>query len=149
GAQVGVGLTIAGLVGLVVGVPAGHLGDRRGPREVAAAMVAAQGVVMVGDLVAGSFSAFVVAAILVVASGRAASAVREGLIARVLPVGPRVGGRAFLRSVTSVGFAVGSAIAGLGILLDPKLAYQALVAGDALTFAVAAAVLLRLPHVPP
>ena len=34
GGQVGVGLTVAGVFGLVVGVPVGHLADRRGPREV-------------------------------------------------------------------------------------------------------------------
>ena len=34
GAHVGVGLTIAGALGLLVGVPLGHVADRTGPREV-------------------------------------------------------------------------------------------------------------------
>lgn len=148
-AQVGIGLTVAGVVGLIVGVPAGHLADRRGPREVTVVLILVQGVTMVGYLLVGSFAAFVVAAILVIASGQAASAVRQGLTAQVLPIDRRVEGRAFLRAVTNVGFAIGAALAGIGILLDTELAYQALIVGDALTFLVAAAVILRLPHVPP
>lgn len=148
-AQVGVGLTVAGAVGLVVGVPAGHLGDRRGPREVCAALLLVQAVAMVGYVVVGSFAVFLVAAILVIAATQAASAVRQGLIAQVLPVGERVEGRAFLRAVTNVGFAAGSAIAGIGILVDTKVAYQLLIVGDAVTFVLAALVLLRLPHVTP
>jgi MFS family permease len=148
-AQVGVGLTVAGVVGLVVGVPAGHLADRRGPREVTVVLILVQGVTMVAYLLVGSFAAFVVAAILVIASGEAASAVRQGLIAQVLPGDRRVAGRAFLRAVTNVGFAIGAAMAGIGILLDTKLGYQALIVGDALTFLAAAVVILRLPHLPP
>lgn len=148
-AQVGVGLTIAGAVGLAVGVPAGHLADRQGPREVTAALILLQTATMVGYLLVGSFAAFLVAAILVIASTQAASAVRQGLTAQVLPAGNRVEGRAFLRAVTNVGFAIGAAIAGIAILADTKLAYQALIAGDAVTFVLAALVILRLPHVPP
>jgi predicted MFS family arabinose efflux permease len=112
-------------------------------------LVVVQGVTMVGYLLVGSFAAFLVAAILVVASTQAASAVKQGLTAQVLPVDRRVEGRAFLRAVTNVGFAVGAATAGLGIVLDTKLAYQALIAGDAVTFVLAALVYVRLPHVPP
>lgn len=148
-AQVGVGLTIAGALGLVVGVPAGHLGDRRGPREVMFAFVLVQAATMIGYVLAGSFAAFLIAACLVVTSMQAASAVKQGLIAQVLQGEQRVAGRAFLRAVTNVGFAFGSAIAGIGILVDTKLAYQALIVGDAITFVIAAFVLLRLPHVPP
>jgi MFS family permease len=149
GGQVGVGLTIAGVVGLLVGVPAGHLADRRGPREVAVALILAQGATMVGYLLVGSFAAFLVAAILVVATTQATMAVRQGLTAQVLPIDRRVEGRAFLRATTNVGFAIGAAIAGVAIVADTELAYQALIAGDALTFVAAALVTLRLPHVPP
>ena len=148
-AQVGLGLTIAGVVGLAIGVPAGHLADRLGPREVTIAAILVQGATMAGYLVARSFAAFVVAAILVIASGQATSAARQGLTAQVLPIGERVGGLAFLRAVTNVGFAIGSVLAGLAIVVDTELAYRALIAGDALTFVVAAIVMLRLPHVPP
>ena len=67
----------------------------------------------------------------------------------MLPAEGRVEGRAFLRAVTNVGFAIGAAIAGIAILVDTRGAYQALIVGDAVTFVVAALVLLHVPHVPP
>ena len=38
-AEVGLGLGIAAFVGLLAGVPVGHLADRRGPREVMVALL--------------------------------------------------------------------------------------------------------------
>ncbi|WP_222852462.1 MFS transporter [Streptomyces piniterrae] len=32
--QVGLGLSVAGVVGLIAGIPVGHLADRRGPRDI-------------------------------------------------------------------------------------------------------------------
>ncbi|MCW2986760.1 MAG: major facilitator superfamily 1 [Conexibacter sp.] len=52
GAQVGIGLTVGGALGLLVGVPVGHVADRRGPREVLVAL-------MVGVAVATLSYAFV------------------------------------------------------------------------------------------
>lgn len=50
-AQVGLGLTVAGLCGLLAGVPAGHLGDVRGPRNILIALLLAGALVhVVGEL---------------------------------------------------------------------------------------------------
>jgi MFS family permease len=149
GGQVGVGLTVAGAIGLVVGVPAGHLGDRRGPREVLMAIMVLEAVALVAYVWVGSFVAFLVAACAFVVAVQAGMAVRQALVAAVLPTHDRVEAQAFLRAVTNVGFAAGSAIAAVGILLDTRDAYRALIVGDAITFVLAAATLLRLPHVPP
>jgi MFS family permease len=149
GGQVGLGLTIAGACGLLAGVPAGHLGDRRGPREVLGALMVAQGVATLSYVFVSSFAAFVVTASVVVTLMQAGSAVKQGLIAQVLPPRDRVRARAFLRAVTNAGFAVGSAVAGIGILVDTRGAYEALIAGDALTFVLAAALLAGVPHVAP
>jgi MFS family permease len=149
GGQVGLGLTVAGGCGLLVGVPAGHLGDRRGPREVLAVLMAGQGLAVVAYVFVSSFAAFVVAACVVIGIGQAGSAVKQALIAQVLPATARVEARAFLRAVTNAGFAVGSAAAGIGILVDTRGAYEALILADAVTFLLAALLLLRLPHVPP
>lgn len=149
GGQVGLGLTVAGFFGLVVGVPVGHLADRRGPREVLAAILACEAVAVALYAVTDSFAAFLVVAAAVVTLNRAESAVRQGLIAQMLPPEDRVHGRAILRSVTNVGFAIGSAIAALAILFDTRGAYDALILGDAATYAVALVLTLRLPHVAP
>lgn len=149
GGQVGLGLTIGGALGLLVGVPAGHLGDRRGPREVLGVLMVAQGAATATYVLVSSFAAFVVAACAVVTLSQAASAVKQGLIANVLPAQDRVEGRAFLRAVTNAGFAIGSALAGIGIVVGTRGAYEALILGDALTFGAAAALVAALPHVPP
>jgi MFS family permease len=149
GGQVGLGLTVAGGLGLLVGIPVGHVADRRGPREVLVVLMLGEAVATLSYVFVRSFGVFLVAVCLVVTVDRAASAVTQGLLARVLPVEDRVAARAFLRAVTNVGFAIGSGIAGLGILVDTHGAYDALIVGDAVTFAVAALLLLRLPHVPP
>ena len=149
GGQVGLGLTVAGGLGLLVGIPVGHVADRRGPREVLVVLMLGEAVATLSYVFVRSFGVFLVAVCLVVTVDRAASAVKQGLLAQVLPVEDRVAARAFLRAVTNVGFAIGSGIAGLGILIDTHGAYDALIVGDAVTFAVAALLLLRLPHVPP
>jgi MFS family permease len=149
GGQVGLGLTVAGGLGLLVGIPVGHVADRRGPREVLVALMLGEAVATLSYVFVRSFGVFLVAVCLVVTVDRAASAVKQGLLAQVLPAADRVASRAFLRAVTNVGFAIGSGIAGIGILIDTQAAYDILIVGDAVTFAVAALLLLRLPHVPP
>lgn len=147
--QVGVGLTIAGAFGLVVGVPVGHLADRRGPREVLVAILVVEAGAVAAYAVTGSFAAFLVVASLVIMLNRAESAVRQGLIAQILAPEDRVRGRAVLRSVTNVGFAAGSAIAAIAIAVDTHAAYDVLILGDTLTYIFAALLTLRLPHVAP
>jgi MFS family permease len=149
GAQVGVGLTVAGGLGLLVGVPLGHVADRVGPREVLLVLMIGEGISTASYVLVGSYPAFLVAAAFVVVTHQGSSAVRQGLIAQVVNPAARVQGRALLRAVTNVGFAIGSAIAALAIVVDTRGAYDALILGDAATFACAAALLLRLPHVPP
>jgi MFS family permease len=149
GAHVGIGLTIAGALGLLVGVPLGHVADRTGPREVLFILMLGEGLSTAAYVLVGSYVAFLVAAAFVVVIHQGSSAVRQGLIAQVVDPGARVQGRALLRAVTNVGFAVGSAIAALAIVIDTRGAYDALILGDAATFVLAAGLLLRLPHVPP
>jgi MFS family permease len=149
GAHVGVGLTVAGALGLLVGVPLGHVADRTGPREVLFVLLIGEGLTTAAYVLVDSYVAFLIAAALVVTVHQGSSAVRQGLIAQVLDPEERVKGRALLRSVTNVGFAIGSAVAGLAIVFDTRAAYDVLILGDAVSFGVAALMLLRLPHVPP
>jgi MFS family permease len=143
---VGIGLTIAGLAGLFSGVPAGHLADRIGARTVAAAMTACAGVITLAYLVVRGPVGFVVVAVLWALSDRAAYAGRQALIAESLRGNPKLARtRAYLRSVTNVGMAVGAALAGVAVQLDTRPAYLAVLALDALTFLGCALIFLRLP----
>lgn len=59
--QVGLGLGVAGVVGLIAGPPVGHLADRRGPHGVFLVTLLIQAVAMVSLLFAHSFAAFMAA----------------------------------------------------------------------------------------
>jgi len=147
-AQVGVGLTIAGLCGLLAGVPAGHLGDVRGPRNVLVALALVEGIGVAVYTLVSSFAAFLTVACLVTTVDRAGNAVRNGMIAALGAPGERVRLRAYLRAVTNVGITVGAPVGGLALAADTRAAYVVVVLLDAATFVLAAGLILRVPAVP-
>ena len=148
-AQVGLGLTIAGGFGLLVGIPAGHLADRVGPREVLVALTLLEGISVAAYVLVQSFAAFLVVACIATVIERASHAVRGGLIAGVLSGEGRVRARAYLRSITNIGISLGSVFAGVALHYDTREAYVALVLANALTYVVTAAILMQLPRVAP
>jgi MFS family permease len=147
--QVGVGLTIAGLVGLFANVPAGRIAEILGPREVLAVTNVFAAGFMAAYAFVHSFSIFLVIACGELAATNASSAVRNGLVATAVAGEDRVRTRAYLRSVTNLGIGVGSALAGIALHADTRTAYLTLIVADAATFAVASLLVLRLPHVAP
>jgi MFS family permease len=147
-AQVGLGLTVAGLVGLAAGVPMGHLADRRGPREVSVLLGILSAVVMAAFVVVHAFWQFLLVAVaenLVASSARAA---RGGMIARFGGEEKAVF-RAYLRSVTNVGIALGGVLGALALVFDTKAWYMALIGVNAASFVVSALITLRVPRVAP
>jgi len=147
--EVGVGLTIAGLVGLFANVPAGRIAELVGPREVLVAVQVFAGLFMVAYAFVHSFWVFLIIACGELVSTNAANAVRNGLIATAVAGEDRVHTRAYLRSVTNLGIGLGSALAGVALHVDTRAAYMTLIIADAVTFVVTAALITRLPHVPP
>lgn len=151
-AQVGLGLTVAGGLGVVGSVPFGHLADRMGARPLLIALVLAEGVTTLCFAVINSFVAFLLVSCAATVADRGSSAVRAGLIALVLPPERRTTGRAYLRAVTNIGIGAGAAVAGVALQADTRAAYVAMIVVDAATFAVAAAMLatvtVRAPQRP-
>ena len=147
--QVGAGLTCAGLVGLLAGVPLGHLADRMGPREMQIGLVLVTAVLTFGYAAVTAFWHFVLLASTIAFFDAGSRAARGALIAKAVPPGRRVYARAYLRSVTNLGISVGAAIAGIALYLDTATAYRTLIVLDALTFALAAGLLRSLPTVAP
>ncbi|GAA2792498.1 MFS transporter [Kitasatospora sp. CM 4170] len=146
--QVGLGLGIAGLLALAVGVAAGRLADTRDARGVYTATLAVRALATLAFLAADSFWPFVLAVC------AAAGAQAAGLAARG-PVIRRYGGerpqefRAYLRAVTNVGVSFGALLAGWAVQTGTPAAYRLLVLGTAAAFAASAAVILLLPPVTP
>ncbi|MER8104274.1 MFS transporter [Kitasatospora sp. NPDC094016] len=148
-AQLGLGLTAAGLCGVVASVPAGRAADRWGARPVLVVLVALQAVGTAGYTLVHSYPAFVVLACGVAAVDRGSAAVRNALYAEVLPPDRRVAGRAYLRVVTNVGLCLGTAVGAIALQVDTRPAYLTAILADAASFVVVAVLFHRLPVLAP
>ncbi|MEU6272049.1 MFS transporter [Streptomyces populi] len=100
--QVGLGLGIAGLLALVLGVAVGHLADRHGARGVYAATLVVQALATACFVLADSFWPFVLAVCAAAAAKAAGIAARSPLIRHYGGDRPQEF-RARLRAVTNVG----------------------------------------------
>lgn len=143
--EVGIGLTIAALVGLTASVPLGGLADRYDPRTLRAALQLLQAAVAATYLLVDSFETFLVVAVFDALLVAGNLAVRAALVAAVAEPSGRVAAFATLRAVANLGIGVGAALAGIVLTVDSRTAYDLLVIGNAATYAISAALILRLP----
>ncbi|MGX2993239.1 MFS transporter [Streptomyces sp. JNUCC 64] len=146
-AQVGVALTVAGVIGLCAGIPGGHLADRRGARAIMMLALAVQAVSMASLVLVESWAALMVVATVDQIAAAVGGAAWGALVARV--GGPRPAlFRARLRTFVNLGVIFGTAGAGLALAVDTRGAYVALILGNAASFALCALLLLLLPRYP-
>ncbi|MCZ7460339.1 MFS transporter [Streptomyces sp. WMMC940] len=148
-AQLGLGLTIAWTVALVVGVPLGHLADRTGVRRSAVIFFACAALAVGSYLFVRSFPLFVLSASLYAVAQRSGSAAQQALLAGVVPKEQLTKVRAVLQASYNAGLSVGAALGGIVLLFDSRGAYLAAFALNSAAFAMAALVLSRVPSVPP
>jgi predicted MFS family arabinose efflux permease len=146
-AQVGVGLTIAGLCGVLAGMPFRHLADRRGARRLLVVLLVLEGLATLAFVAVDSSrpSCWCASAAAVLRPRRLDRPQRRSSRSR-MPEGERVRGRALLRSLTNVGIGCGTAVAALALHYDSRPAYVTLIVADVCAFMVAAALLTRLPR---
>jgi MFS family permease len=148
-AQVGLGLTIAGLFGLLSAVPMGHLADRRGPRTLFVVLSLMVCGLTLLYLLVETFWQFLVVSVVLTVIDRGAGAVRAALIAAITQGADRVAARAYLRAVTNIGIMAGAGIAVFALHFDTSTAYRAMFVLDAVLSIVAAFVVLAVPRVAP
>ncbi|MFG6193987.1 MFS transporter [Nonomuraea sp. JJY05] len=146
--QVGLGLGIAGIVSLALGIAVGHLADRHGARGVYTITLVVQALATAGFVLADSFWPFLLAVCAATGAKAAGLAARSPLIRHYGGDRPQEF-RAYLRAVTNVGVSFGALLAGWAVQADTLMAYRLLVAGNALAFAASAAILVCLPPVAP
>jgi MFS family permease len=146
-AEVGLGLTVAWLVGFLTGVPLGNLADRKGARGVAVALALTTAASVGSFLFVRSFPLFLVAAITYASSQTGLTAARQALLAGLVQPAERTRIRAFLQSTVNGGLAVGAALGGIALRFDTSAAYLTVFAIDALSFLVAARLIHRVPGV--
>jgi MFS family permease len=147
--KVALALSIAGGVALSVSVPAGHISDRFGPRDIASLAMVLEGLLMFALLSVHTYLPFLLINIGMAVLGNISQTMRMATIAKMGEGEERVAIRAYQRAVTNFGISLGTVFAGIALAINTPLAYQLLLAGDALTFILAGYVFLKMPYFEP
>lgn len=148
-AQVGLGLSLGGGVSLLFNIPAGHLADRYGPRDITALAYAGEGIALGSFVFIHSFMPFIVMSLLMGAVGATGQTLRMATIAKFGVGEERVRIRAYTRAVTNLGIGLGAVFAGVALAVNTRSGYVTMLLLDAATFFGAAFVWRRLPYVAP
>lgn len=148
-AQVALGLSMGGAVSLLVSVPAGHVADRFGPRDIAAFAYACEGLSLASFVFIHSLLPFILLSLAMGVVGSIGQTLRMATIARFGVGEERVRIRAYTRAVTNLGIALGTVFSGIALAVNTRTGYTTMLLLDALTFLGAALVWRRLPFVSP
>jgi len=144
-AKIGLGLSLAGLAGFFSSVLMGKAADRYGARTVLAFALPAMALAYSLYLFVHTFATFVVVVTVLGALEWGSGPLFHTLIMDLVPADDRVAARAALRSIYNVGFSAGALLAA-GLIGIGGAAMYVLPLGNALSFALAATIALRLPQ---
>src|SRR3712207_1316018 len=117
-AQVGLGLTCAGIAAFLAAVPMGKLVDRYGPKRAWAASATGQAAMFAVWPFTTDFQGYVAMAVAMEVIGALGGAAHGAYTIGVLPAGERVRSRAYMYSALNVGFTLGSLIGGIALAFD-------------------------------
>ncbi|GGN85422.1 MFS transporter [Actinoplanes lobatus] len=123
--RIGLGLSAAGLAGLLCTVPLGRLADRIGARPLLLVTYAALAVLFASYSVVGNFTTFVVVASLISIFETSSHPLRMTLTHALFDPGARVRVAAQMRSLFNVGFMAGAGIAGVALAVGTRPAFVA------------------------
>ncbi|GII85770.1 MFS transporter [Sphaerisporangium siamense] len=146
--QVGLGLSLVGLISLPINVPLGYLADRFGPREVTILTTLTKVVALIAAMFVANFPMYLLVVGVLGVADSGGQVARGALISGLMGREGRVALSAYLRSVFNAGFTLGVLGAGIVIAFDTRPAYLSLMLGNAAAMVLAAILYLRLPRVP-
>ena len=142
--EVGTGLTVAGLAGLIFAIPVGMLADRVGCGRVLIGLQLSRAVCYAVYCGITSFGPFVVLAAFIGVTDAATPPIHQAVVAAAVPADERIDTLAKVRAVRNVGFGLGAMATTLAIAQGTRGAYVALVAANAASFVLAAALLYAI-----
>jgi len=147
-AKTGLGLSIAGLVGLLSAVPMGDLADRRGPRAMVRGAMLVQSLAAICYLLVHNFAAFVIVSIIDMLALNANMAA-DGALLRRVGGEDAAGYRASTQALANLGISLGVLGCGIAVQINTANAYRSLFAGNAVAILASWAILRRLPRYQP
>ncbi|HEY1618834.1 MAG TPA: MFS transporter [Streptosporangiaceae bacterium] len=142
--QVGLGLSIGGAVGLLGSVPIGLLADRHRVGRVYIWLQVLRGLAFAGYCLVRTFPMFALVSAFAGLTEAALPPVGQSVVGAVVPAADRVDTLAKVRALRNVGFGLGALIATAAIGQGSSVAFLLLVAGNAASYFVIAALLARI-----
>ena len=114
-AQVGLGLTCAGIAAFLAALPMGKLVDRFGPKKMWAVSATGQAAMFAVWPFITDFQGYVLMAVGMEVIGSLGGAAHGAYTIDVLPADERVRSRAYMYSALNVGFTLGSLVGGVAL----------------------------------
>ncbi|MFI5843069.1 MFS transporter [Catenuloplanes sp. NPDC051500] len=142
---VGLGLTVAGGVGVLSSLGFGHLADRWSSHRMLVVLHVVQGGALTAYVLVRDLPTLILVASLVVLGQQGGASVRSAAIGRAFPGEERVRIRALIRTVTNAGIAAGTALAAIPLAIGTPAAYRVTMVAAGALFLAAAVLLLGLP----
>jgi MFS family permease len=145
-AQVGLGLTFAGIAAFLAALPMGTLVDRFGPKRMWAVSAIGQAAMFAVWPFIHDFKGYVAMAVGMEVVGALGGAAHGAYTIGVLPPDERVKSRAYMYSALNVGFTLGSLIGGVALAFHSDNVLHAVPWFTAVVFLVNAVAINRLPR---
>ncbi|WP_328663837.1 MFS transporter [Streptomyces sp. NBC_00328] len=143
--SLGLGLTLSAAIALGTAIPIGILADRIGPKKVLVGVSLWRCACFVLYPFVQNLWQFLTVVCLLGLVDKAAAPMEQALVGQVTATDDRVRVVAILRSLRNVGFTVGALLGGIGLLIDSRAGYSAILLVNASSFAVLATLAARLP----
>nr|WP_159059435.1 MFS transporter [Streptomyces antibioticus] len=143
--NLGLGLTLSAAIALGTAIPIGILADRIGPKKVLVGVSLWRCACFVVYPFVQNLWQFLTVVCLLGLVDKAAAPMEQALVGQATATDDRVRVVAILRSLRNVGFTVGALLGGIGLLIDTRAGYTAILLVNAASFAVLASLAARLP----
>lgn len=144
---VGLGLTVAGAVGVASSLVFGHLADRVSARRMLVWLHLVQGLALISYVLVHDLPTLIATASVVTLAQQGGGSVRGSAVGRAFPGAERVRVRATMRTVTNVGIGVGTALAAVPLAIGTGEAYRVTMVLSGALFLASAVLVAGLPSV--
>lgn len=143
--SLGLGLALSAAIALATAIPIGVLADRIGPKKVLVGVSLWRCACFVVYPLVQNLWQFLTVVCLLGLVDKAAAPMEQALVGQATATDDRVRVVAILRSLRNVGFTVGALLGAVGLLIDTRAGYAAILLVNAASFAVLAGLASRLP----